>query len=394
MVFFGRKRYVDILDCYLQKNLASNGGYLDEVWFMAHTQDPDDMAWVEGLVLENPSYKIVGQGVCEDKKYRCLWQFATQDKTIYIKIDDDIIFIHPDTIPQLVHTRIAVPHPFAISANLVNSPITGMEAYHHGAVHPFVPDPSDKPKGYAREAWRPSKFAPYPHEDFQKLKTKTNHDVIYMNSSYRGHPFLLVSDDHYDLLHTPMGRYDQAPGGDPIAFSPMWKSWAIAAQQQYSLLLNLERNEVSRYFFGRPATYPADAKGPAPETVVGVTSGKKNQKPTVGGEQIFDTQFRRYNLNFCAVWGGDIRAQLPIAEDDEDDITHLIPKRTGRPFVIDTRAVVAHFSFFTQADGIRATDLLDRWRAFANEAVCAKTNRKRPWDLRCPGFAVEGALGS
>jgi hypothetical protein len=31
MVFFGRKRYIEILDCYLQRNLVSNGGILSEV---------------------------------------------------------------------------------------------------------------------------------------------------------------------------------------------------------------------------------------------------------------------------------------------------------------------------------------------------------------------------
>ncbi|OTA62769.1 hypothetical protein K449DRAFT_433684 [Hypoxylon sp. EC38] len=32
----GRKRNVDILDCYLRQNLVSNGGYLDEVSLCAH----------------------------------------------------------------------------------------------------------------------------------------------------------------------------------------------------------------------------------------------------------------------------------------------------------------------------------------------------------------------
>ncbi|KAI0150597.1 hypothetical protein GGR57DRAFT_493096 [Xylariaceae sp. FL1272] len=387
LVFYGRKRYVDILDCYLQRNLKFNGGYLDEVWFMAHTEDADDVAWLDGLVLKTPEYKIVGRGDCESKRYDCLWKYATEDKTIYIKIDDDIIYIHPDAIPQLVHTRLAVPHAYAVSAQLINSPITGLEQYHHTAIYPFVPDPKAKPNHKVSETWRLSKQQKFPKESWPVLARKNDHDIMYPPVPYRGHPFMLLSEDNFDNLHTPMGRYDQEPGGDNIAFSPLWKSWAMAAQQQYSLLYNLEKNQLSRYFYGTRVTYPSNAKGPNAMAIM--PAPNRAGEPTIGGEQILDTQFRRYNLNFVAVWGSDIRDHLPIAEDDEQDITKTIPRKTGRPFIIDTRALVTHFSFFTQIDGIRQTDLLDRWRAYANEVVCEIDNLKKPWDLRCPEFDEE-----
>ncbi|RWA03911.1 hypothetical protein EKO27_g11193 [Xylaria grammica] len=386
MVFFGRKRYVDILDCYLQQNLASNGGYLDEVWFMVHTEEEDDVAWLDGLVMANPDYKIVGQEDCQtnDQKYGCLWAHATGDNTMYIKLDDDIIYIHQDAIPQLVHTRLAVPHAFAVSAHLVNSPITGMEQFHHNVIYPFVPDPNRRPKHHVSETWRLSRLDKYPKNKLDKLKGGSDGSIMYPKVPYRGHPFVLLSEDNFDLLHTSMGRYDQDPGADFIAFSPVWKSWAMAAQQQYSLLYNLEKNQISNYFFGRRVTYPENAKGPDRNATV--PAPKVEGKPILGGEQILDTQFRRYNLNFCAVWGSDIKKHLPMDDDDENAITNLIPKKTGRPFIIDTRAVVGHFSFYTQAEDIRQTDLLDRWRAFANEAVCKPDNLKKPWDLRCPKF--------
>ncbi|KAI2634486.1 hypothetical protein GGS21DRAFT_518059 [Xylaria nigripes] len=391
MVFFGRKRYVDILDCYLQQNLASNGGYLDEVWFMVHTDVEDDIAWLNDLVKRTPGYQVVDPEDCNrnDRNYGCLWEYAVEDHTMYIKLDDDIVYIHHDAIPQLVHTRLAVPHAFAVSAQLVNSPITGMEQFHHNAIYPFVPDPKKKPKHRASETWRLSGLDKYPAGKMDTLKTRNDYSIMFPDVPYSGHPFVLLSEDNFDLLHTSMGRYDQHPGKDFIAFSPVWKSWAMAAQQQYSLLYNLEKNQLSRYFFGQPARYPANAKGPDPNTTV--AAPHVDGQPVLGGEQVFDTQFRRYNLNFCAVWGSDIKEHLPMNHDDEDAITQLIPKQTGRPFIIDTRAVVGHFSFYTQIEQIRQTDLLDRWRAFANEAVCAATNLKSPWDLRCPKFQDLGA---
>ncbi|KAI1826315.1 hypothetical protein F4861DRAFT_529868 [Xylaria intraflava] len=386
MVFFGRRRYVDILDCYLQQNLASNGGYLDEVWFMAHTDDKDDIAWLNILVKKTPDYKIVGEEDCSknDRYYGCLWEHAVDDNTIYIKLDDDIIYIHQDAIPQLVHTRLAVPHAFGVSAQLVNSPITGLEQFHHNAIYPFVPDPKTEPSHSASETWRLSKLDRFPQSKMDSLRDRNDNTIIFPDVPYAGHPFVLISEDNFDLLHTSMGRYDQHPGKEFIAFSAVWKSWAMAAQQQYSLLYNLEKNRISRYFFGMPATYPPDAKGPDRNATV--AAPKQDGQPMLGGEQIFDTQFRRYNLNFCALWGSDIKAHLPMENDDEAAITSNIPKKTGRPFIVDTRSVVGHFSFFTQLNEIRQTDLLDRWRAFANEAVCKPNNLKKPRGLRCPKF--------
>lgn len=93
LVFYGRRRNVDILDCYLQQNLAANGGYLDEVVFMAHTKVEEEMAWLEDLVGKNQGhYKIVRQE-CGKKSFGCLWAYAVEDKTMYIKIDDDLVSV-------------------------------------------------------------------------------------------------------------------------------------------------------------------------------------------------------------------------------------------------------------------------------------------------------------
>lgn len=91
MVFYGRKHNVDILDCYLRQNLASNGGYLDEVWFMVHTTEKGDVKWLRKLTGGEPGYRFVDLGDCTTGHYGCIWEYAVEDDTIYIKIDDDIV---------------------------------------------------------------------------------------------------------------------------------------------------------------------------------------------------------------------------------------------------------------------------------------------------------------
>jgi hypothetical protein len=40
LVFFGRRRYIDVLNCYLRSNLVSNGGLLSEVCAFPSFQTP------------------------------------------------------------------------------------------------------------------------------------------------------------------------------------------------------------------------------------------------------------------------------------------------------------------------------------------------------------------
>ncbi|KAI3316803.1 hypothetical protein HD806DRAFT_516730 [Xylariaceae sp. AK1471] len=372
MIFYGRRRTVDILDCYLQQNLVTNGGYLDEVWFMIHTKVKEDLHWLHEKVAHEQAYKFKDfRDTCND--YGCLWDYATEDDTIYVKIDDDMTYIHHDAIPQLVHTRIAEPHPYAISAQIVNSPVMGLASYHFGAIHPFLPDPHQNNRRESAETWRVSELPSYP------LTSQTQDGSIYVDAPYRGHPWLLITSSSgmspsSAMTRTPIAQWNANQGSAAIAWGPGWKSWGVAAQQEYSLLWNLENNEMDRYHFGRAIDY--DGKR---------NSSHSDETGGPGGEQLYDMQYRRYNLNFVAIWGRDVKAGLPI-KNDEAELTQLIPERLGRPFVVDTRAVVAHHSFYTQKGGILATDLLDRWRAFANENVCAADNQKKPWDLRCDGF--------
>ncbi|KAI1318872.1 hypothetical protein F5Y16DRAFT_111832 [Xylariaceae sp. FL0255] len=395
LIFYGRMRTVDILDCHLQQNLAANGGMLDEVWFLLHTDNQGDLKWLKELVEKRPQYKIIKSGDCVGFNYGCIWDPIIENDTIYVKIDDDIVFIHPDTIPQLVHTRIAEPHPFAISANLVNSPLTGYKHYDVGAIHPFLPDPENTASHPAAEIWRALDLPVFPSSQLPKINEggkmiEVTEEVINTHIEgdlkYEGHPWLLLDTDvDSAMMKTPMGvnklRGMQKGMGD--AYGSAWHSWKVSAQQQYSLLRNLELDSMWRYHFGTLLDLPQGANSSADPAALKFFD-PNHLGP--GGEQLFDTNYVRYNLNFVALWGHDIRNNLPIANDDEEDLTVTIPRRHNRPFVIDTRAVVGHFSFYPQHDGIRRTDLLDRWRAYANEMVCPVDDLKKPKDMRCPGY--------
>lgn len=59
IVFYGRMKYVDILNAYLEKNLKKNGGVLDKVFFATVKYDEKDMNYLRQLVRRNRDSYIV-----------------------------------------------------------------------------------------------------------------------------------------------------------------------------------------------------------------------------------------------------------------------------------------------------------------------------------------------
>lgn len=347
---------MDVLDCYLQQNLASNGGYLDEVYFMVNTQEPEDLSWLRSLTSQTEGYIYYTMEKCEN--WGCIWDYLTADDTIYIKMDDDMVYIHPEAIPRVVQTRIEHPNPFAISGNIINTMLMGYMHYRTGALHAFYPEPHSKPTWPASESWRISELPQFP----ETVDIPGDYDVLDMEPVFKGQRWLPVGNDTiFDMLKTPIGKFDAKEQVTP--WGSALRSWAQGVQQEYSLLKNLEDNTLKHYIFG---------------------SSLDNDTPGIS-DTLWDTKFLRYNLNFCAIWGKDVRENLPIS-DDEQAITEDLPRKTGRPYVIETRALTAHFHFGPQRENIIKTDLLDRWRAYANDQVCTVKNLKRPFDDRCEGY--------
>ncbi|MCJ1436959.1 hypothetical protein MMC27_006342 [Xylographa pallens] len=337
LIFYGRPRYVSILDCYLKRNLAINGGYLDEVHWMANTDNQHDLDYLDTLVNTTDSYKAFH---LKHLGFQSIWEHAVDNNTLYIKIDDDMIYIHEDAIPRLVQSRIAHPSAFNIAANIVNSPLTNWFHARTGAVLPYLPEPFPPQNHTSQDpTWRASSLPFYSTPvdltyDFGDLRD--GHPLPSIGEPggppYKGHRWLPLPSSPQNLQKTPIAHsaYD--------AFGLAWTSWAIAAQQHYSLLSNIETNHMHKYQFG-------DSDG------------------------MWDMQYDRYNLNFVAIWGRDVRVNLPI-KDDEQELTSDLPRLLGRPLLIDTRAVVSHFSFGPQKEGMRETDLLSRYEALAEEKVC------------------------
>lgn len=124
LVFYGRKRYVEILNCYLQENLLAHGGILSEVTFISKTQDKGDLIYLQKLVAEHSGTYFIKNATDLG------WTFHVHYRDLdpsryYVKIDDDLLYIHPGTIESMLETKLSQPDALFISANVVNHPSIG-----------------------------------------------------------------------------------------------------------------------------------------------------------------------------------------------------------------------------------------------------------------------------
>ena len=197
------------------------------------------------------------------------------------------------------------------------------------------------------ETWRVSELPQWrgtPQEEFQF--SEDDEEEIHKEDGYhkrtRGHRWLPLSNTSKNLLRTPIAKAEYN------AFGTGLHKYEIAVQQHYSLLDNLENNLTRKYWFGND-------------------------------EGIWNMQYDRYNINFLAIWGQDV-ALAPTHGDDELAYTVTHTKNHSRPLLVDTHSIVAHFSFGAQRK-VYQTDLLSRYRAYANEMICTPDNQQHALEL-------------
>ncbi|KAL6721411.1 hypothetical protein ACLMJK_000514 [Lecanora helva] len=357
LIFFGRPSVVAILDCYLKRNLVTNGGWLDEVRFVVNTKKEDDIAYLDELVTGESLYKKI---VIENMGYNEVWEHGVDHENMFIKIDDDIVFFNDEAIPDIVFSKLKHPHSLDVVANLVNSPETGWLHYRFGAIHAYLPElePPQNPSADSKGpiAWRASKLPEWKGDDMsfpvKGVRAGKDDDSSVLPpdaegaAPFEGHRWLPLpggANKDQELWRTPMKESSYDPNG------PDWGSWSLGAQAHYSFLENLEKDNLKIYHYGH-----------------GVDQDR---------EGIWNMAYARMNINFMAIWGKDVLDNLPFdSPDDEHELSVGVNQKVRRPLLVNTHAIAAHFSFRSQHE-MYQTDLLDRYRAYANEMICTKDNQ-------------------
>lgn len=336
LVFFGRKSRVEILRCFLGRNLVDRGGWLDEVHWVKNTDNPKDLKYLDEIVASSPLYKTVKLEGIGFVGYGEAWS-KLEPGTLYVKIDDDVVWFEDDTIPRIVSMKLKHPEYLLVSANMINSPLMGWVHYHMGAMHPYLPEFDGESPGLFH--FRKPRRVPWICDSHPLWTGPDNYTFnIFQAPPYDGHRWLRLPDAN-DIYRTPVAETEYATWGAGL------KSWAIAAQQHYSFLENLWEGNLDRYMMRENH------------------QGNSNEKTWV-------TTGQRLSINFITIWADDVLENLPMDTVDEEWLTVNLPKKLRREVTVNTQALAVHFSFGTQVQ-LEQTDLLARYWDFALENICA-----------------------
>lgn len=174
----GRER---VLACLLP-HLRAQRPLIDGVMLCENTDDPTDLQYMRNeeddfvriVPLDNRRPPFEPKQLNTGRFYRnCI------DKdTIYIRFDDDIVYIHPNAIINLLNSRLAHPEYFVIFANIWNNAIisslqqqAGNLDFSHGTVKMNCID---------NVGWKSPAFGRFLHNEFLRHYDEGSLEQLYI----------------------------------------------------------------------------------------------------------------------------------------------------------------------------------------------------------------------
>jgi hypothetical protein len=118
----GRRRYLEAL----VPHLLAQRHVIDEHHWWLNTRDEGDIRYVYDLCAAYPAFFKVYHKPPEPQLNigQNIWRFFAEHcepDTIYLRFDDDIVFIAPDAVENLVRFRVAHPEAPLVVGNIVNN---------------------------------------------------------------------------------------------------------------------------------------------------------------------------------------------------------------------------------------------------------------------------------
>jgi len=312
LVYYGRRTYVDILNPYLERDLRANGGILDGVIFAMVKYTLADMNYLMMLQRRNPQSYIIPWHM-EGGAWDVIWRLADEPGAYYIKIDDDVTYIAPGAIAEMVREKRRGRFLF-VAANIVNHGI--LSAVHQETaaiphlVKPAIPD---------GRSTMEQKLGPW---------------------HYRA-----------DVMNDPNYRIEHSIYNDCV-----WRRWDCAALVHEALLWRLENDSLCAFDFGMFDFH---------------AHGYENHFDGISRTIDWNDNFFAFKKeDFDDIdWEG-------VAKDDEAEMSTMHPKRRREHAAALGRAVIAHWSFSVQEKGLIAnTTLLERYRAMAEALMQENAER-------------------
>jgi hypothetical protein len=163
----GRKKYLRILHSYLIKCRHIIDGHV----FWVHTKEPEDIEYMQSLVNEYPDFYSMQylpnhDEITFDNVKNQIFRFFDYTKdpnTIYVRFDDDIVFIDVDTLQNFIDFRIDNPDNFVVFANIINNGLCMKLLQSRRVLNSLLPPLEMR---FDNQSWGNWIFAYITHKDF------------------------------------------------------------------------------------------------------------------------------------------------------------------------------------------------------------------------------------
>jgi hypothetical protein len=118
----GRRVQADLMRRYVERERP----LVDELHWWLNTDNLHDIAYFRGLEDAAPDfYRTVAMGHCRfNRRHMSIGRFfraAIDPQTIYVRIDDDVVWMAEGCLGALVRHRVAHPDAYLVYGNIVNS---------------------------------------------------------------------------------------------------------------------------------------------------------------------------------------------------------------------------------------------------------------------------------
>lgn len=117
----GRKRYLEIL----YKHLKSQKNDFNKWTLWINTYNPEDVSYCRELAKENEWIQTIEATVVPNGGITIyqFFKYACDPDSIYIRLDDDVIWIEKNFIKNLANFRINNPEYFLVYPNIINNAV-------------------------------------------------------------------------------------------------------------------------------------------------------------------------------------------------------------------------------------------------------------------------------
>tara|TARA_Y100000389_G_C17322202_1_gene443688 strand:- start:2 stop:799 length:798 start_codon:yes stop_codon:yes gene_type:complete len=169
----GRKIYLE----KLYKHLCNQKTDFKEWHLWVNTYDQNDIEYMKVLEKENNWIKLVYtnliKNISRNLNIHKFFRYAVDPDTVYIRLDDDIVWLENNFIKKLSTFRIENPEFFLVYANIVNNNVIDHIHQNNGAIQ-NVPNIDNHCMG---NSWKNASFAHEIHTQFINARKNNNIDI-------------------------------------------------------------------------------------------------------------------------------------------------------------------------------------------------------------------------